>query len=254
MAGTRGLRMILRRLARSLHDQNWAAIAIEFLLLVLGVFLGIQVANWNQANGDRRIVDKYLADIAADIRADIQEAERTNDSAKLRMGASTYLLREAGVAAQRTEAELIRYPGFERIAIPEVAPPPVQRNRLWSDATKIYMYDALVSSGRIELIDDPRITRALREYYYIVSTLSATQIRTLVPMRQRILEAGIENGHSPWGVADEAVLVEQIRSDPGFATVVATSGQLAAVQLLISSALDEKARSLLPLLEKERRP
>ena len=253
--------MLLRRFAQSMKEQNWTAIAVEFVLLVLGVFLGIQVANWNQANADRRIVDKYLADIAADIRADIEEAARTNDSAKLRMGASTYLLREAGVAAQGTQTELIRYPGFEPAAIPEVAPPPAQRNRLWSDATKIYMYDtnrsaydALVSSGRIELIEDPRITRALREYYYTVSTLSATQIRTLVPMRQRILDAGIEKGHSPWGVADEAVLVEQIRRDPAFATVVATSGQLAGVQLLICSALDKKARELLPLLEKERRP
>jgi hypothetical protein len=37
--------MILRRLAQSLREQNWTAIGIEFVLLVLGVFLGIQVAN-----------------------------------------------------------------------------------------------------------------------------------------------------------------------------------------------------------------
>ena len=40
--------MILRRLAHNLREQNWTAIAIEFVLLVLGVFLGIQVANWNE--------------------------------------------------------------------------------------------------------------------------------------------------------------------------------------------------------------
>ena len=39
--------MILRRLSQSLKEQNWTAIWIEFILLVLGVFLGIQVANWN---------------------------------------------------------------------------------------------------------------------------------------------------------------------------------------------------------------
>ena len=41
--------MILRRLAQSLKEQNWTAITIEFVLLVLGVFLGIQAANWNTA-------------------------------------------------------------------------------------------------------------------------------------------------------------------------------------------------------------
>lgn len=45
--------MILRRLAHNLRDQNWTAITIEFVLLVAGVFLGIQVANWNDARGAR---------------------------------------------------------------------------------------------------------------------------------------------------------------------------------------------------------
>jgi len=39
--------MILRRLSQSLKTQNWTAIWIEFILLVSGVFLGIQVSNWN---------------------------------------------------------------------------------------------------------------------------------------------------------------------------------------------------------------
>ena len=39
--------MILRRFAEALKQQNWTAIAIEFVLLGLGVLLGIQVSNWN---------------------------------------------------------------------------------------------------------------------------------------------------------------------------------------------------------------
>ena len=41
--------MILRRFSESLKEQNWTAILIEFVLLVVGVFLGIQVSNWNEA-------------------------------------------------------------------------------------------------------------------------------------------------------------------------------------------------------------
>ena len=40
--------MILRRFAEALQAQNWISIWIEFVLLVAGVFLGIQVANWNE--------------------------------------------------------------------------------------------------------------------------------------------------------------------------------------------------------------
>jgi hypothetical protein len=36
--------MILRRLTNALKEQNWTTILIEFVLLVSGVFLGIQAA------------------------------------------------------------------------------------------------------------------------------------------------------------------------------------------------------------------
>jgi hypothetical protein len=40
--------MILRRLAQSLRRQDWFTVVLEIGIVVLGVFLGIQVANWNQ--------------------------------------------------------------------------------------------------------------------------------------------------------------------------------------------------------------
>jgi hypothetical protein len=40
--------MILRRLAQQLREQNWTTILIEFVLLVCGVFLGIQAADGNE--------------------------------------------------------------------------------------------------------------------------------------------------------------------------------------------------------------
>jgi hypothetical protein len=34
-------------------DQNWFAVAIDFVIVVFGVFIGIQVANWNEARADK---------------------------------------------------------------------------------------------------------------------------------------------------------------------------------------------------------
>ena len=48
--------MILSRLTQSMREQNWTAIWIEFVLLVGGVFLGIQVSNWNAARTHFRLV------------------------------------------------------------------------------------------------------------------------------------------------------------------------------------------------------
>jgi len=40
--------MLLRRLMIHVSDQNWFAVGIDFVIVVVGVFIGIQVANWNQ--------------------------------------------------------------------------------------------------------------------------------------------------------------------------------------------------------------
>ena len=40
------MRMILRRIAHHLLQQQWTAVLIEMVILVLGVFLGFQVTDW----------------------------------------------------------------------------------------------------------------------------------------------------------------------------------------------------------------
>ena len=69
--------MILRRLSQSLKEQNWTAIWIEFILLVSGVFLGIQVANWNESRKESIQELADLKNLAQDIRSDILEIDET---------------------------------------------------------------------------------------------------------------------------------------------------------------------------------
>ena len=41
--------MLLRRVIEHVKTQNWTAVALDFVIVVVGVFIGIQVANWNDA-------------------------------------------------------------------------------------------------------------------------------------------------------------------------------------------------------------
>ncbi|MEO0439157.1 MAG: hypothetical protein AAF098_19945 [Pseudomonadota bacterium] len=45
--------MLLRRITEYVKGQNWTAVAIDFFIVVVGVFIGIQVSNWNDALADR---------------------------------------------------------------------------------------------------------------------------------------------------------------------------------------------------------
>lgn len=59
--------MILRRLSQNLRTQNWVAIAIEFVLLVLGVYLGILAANWNLDRAARQETGRLLSQLEIEL-------------------------------------------------------------------------------------------------------------------------------------------------------------------------------------------
>jgi len=67
--------MILRHLAENLREQNWTAIVIEFLLLVVGVFLGIQVANWNDGRKEQAQAVLWRQQIIADLGQNMRDLQ-----------------------------------------------------------------------------------------------------------------------------------------------------------------------------------
>jgi len=61
--------MILRRIAAAVRRQDWFTVGVEIMIVVLGVFIGIQVANWNDARIDEGRAAAYLERISLDLDA-----------------------------------------------------------------------------------------------------------------------------------------------------------------------------------------
>jgi hypothetical protein len=64
--------MILRRVIARFRRQEWTAIGSDFLIVVVGVSIGIQVSNWNaarQAMEDERAFTQRLHDDAIEAEA-----------------------------------------------------------------------------------------------------------------------------------------------------------------------------------------
>ncbi|MBI1393569.1 MAG: hypothetical protein GC152_12575 [Alphaproteobacteria bacterium] len=60
--------MILRRVIEHVRNQNWTAVALDFVIVVVGVLLAMQISNWNEANAAGRqrglIVEALINDIS----------------------------------------------------------------------------------------------------------------------------------------------------------------------------------------------
>ena len=53
--------VILRQLAEGIKSQNWSIVFIEVLVLVVGIFIGLQVDDWNQSRKD--VVERAVPQI-----------------------------------------------------------------------------------------------------------------------------------------------------------------------------------------------
>ena len=60
--------MIFRRVKAHIEKENWFAVFIDFLIVVVGVFIGIQVANWNEGQQNRTEEKELLLRLHQEVR------------------------------------------------------------------------------------------------------------------------------------------------------------------------------------------
>ena len=74
--------MILRRLVAQLKDQHWTGVFIELAIVVLGVFIGMQVSNWNETRVEQARTAQVLDAFRADMRDYINVQKKFGEKAK----------------------------------------------------------------------------------------------------------------------------------------------------------------------------
>ena len=143
--------MILRRLTQSLKEQNWTAIWIEFILLVTGVFLGIQVSNWNA----ERVAEDQSLVFTQRLRADLK-IEAWNYEYMTRYYREVLANAEMALAEMEGQTELPN----ERFLV--AAYRATQDN---SPNRRRATFDELRATGNLVLIHDPTLLTAASFVY-----------------------------------------------------------------------------------------
>lgn len=67
--------MLLRSITQHVKDQNWFAVGIDFVIVVIGVYIGIQVSNWNDEVRVQSLEASYLSRVADELRSNIEMFE-----------------------------------------------------------------------------------------------------------------------------------------------------------------------------------
>lgn len=144
---------ILRRLSIRLREHDWIAVLIELAIVVVGVVIGIEAANWNQARQERQEERRYYAQLIEDLRADLNTLDLAiRQSRKHDRAAENVLsaLRSGKVpdGGPSRFAVDVHYAGFLFI------PRPARST-----------YDELISTGNLKLLRDRPAKDSIAAYY-----------------------------------------------------------------------------------------
>ncbi|MEQ1812414.1 MAG: hypothetical protein ABL889_20970, partial [Terricaulis sp.] len=152
--------MILRRIIAHFRKQEWTAIGIDFLIVVVGVFLGLQVNNWNEAAADRRAESAYLSQLQGDLQRIEGEVRDQIEFEQFqgRLAGATFDLIQHDRTADRS-----RRIGIALSAL-------TQRRTLRTESPT---FVDLQSSGNLEIISDPGLRAEIISYFFYTRRLEA---------------------------------------------------------------------------------
>jgi len=162
--------VVLSRLRKHIPSHDWFAVGVELLIVVVGVFIGLQVSNWNDLRSARREGHAYRARIVEDIRFDEASMQRRiNYYSRVRQ------FGEAALAALEqppgaTDGEQFLIDAFQATQIA-----PGLTNRI--------TYDEAISAGALDMIGDVSLRRKLATYYLTASLSEAVNLTTVPPYR-----------------------------------------------------------------------
>jgi hypothetical protein len=246
--------MLLRRVIEHVREQNWTAVAIDFAIVVVGVFVGIQVANWNEARVERELIAGHLSEIADDLRSHLESSADLEGSAAQRIAAVDFIHREA--FGTTLPSQLVVATG--RWQAPPAAPlAPAALDNLMGAVNLVRIsvrsrngYESLISSGRLGLVRNRALAQRIQAYYGDYDDLLDTQA-----MFRTFRNDGVRDQY-PLGVSvfdqrPAGEIVALARDHPGFAAYLRSQREWAILHYNLLLEVREATRTLLAAIEAE---
>lgn len=161
--------MILRRIREHVEHHNWFAVAIDLAIVVIGVFLGTQASNWNQARLEREQAREYRSMLLDDLNTNLTD-----------LGARDNYYRWVRSEGLATLASLRRPSGElgEQFLVDAY-----QASQIQPWALKRNTYDQILSVGAMGNLGRPLLREQIANYY-VGADVTGANIVALPPYRE----------------------------------------------------------------------
>ncbi len=145
--------MIIKRMAQAIRRQDWFAVFVEILVVIVGLMLAFQLDRWWEQRGDHAQEAQYIARLLVDIEADIESLEYAVELQSMRLELATLLMDVVG------DPELAMRRPLEFLGAI------VQSSYLYTPVLTTHTFEDMRSTGNIRLLRDTDIKNLLYDYY-----------------------------------------------------------------------------------------
>lgn len=163
--------MVIRRIRDHATDANWFAVAIDLLIVVIGVFLGMQASNWNEARVERQEGESYRARLVEDLRANESDLRQRRDYySQVRHHALAALNVLEHPSTPAGEPFLI-----DAFQATQIVPRTMSR----------FTYDEMIAAGGLDRLGDSGLRTQIKNFYAGMETAETT-LRSTPPYREHL--------------------------------------------------------------------
>jgi len=241
--------MRLRKVSKHVKEQNWFAVGLDFLIVVCGILIAFQITTWNEARQDRRSEQRYLAELAVNLEADLAQVRSGQEVSLQRLVAAEAIL--AGAVPNYA-----RPPFFAQIDRDLLSPgafddyPYATLSAYFFMVSSRSTFEELIQTGNIRVISNRSLVNELTGYYDRIDRERGND-DIMLTQAEGMLDWVRENGV---GMADRASLAKTIdlaKADKSFLGFVKMARFLAYFQYTRLLRLEADTATLLTAVESE---
>jgi len=192
--------MLLRKVNEHFTAQNWGALTLDVIVLVIGVFIGIQVSNWNEVRLTNERGEELTERLVADLREEAWNIASIDEYMQDVLDNAERLRRALAGESELANADLVIH-AFRA------------SQYLWRPKVRV-TYDELISTGGIGLITDAELRRAA-SIHYNSRAFDDIQIRGSQSLYRQIFRQIVPTPvHRELGVScgDRGVVINDLRA------------------------------------------
>ena len=181
----------MKRLRQSIGNISYGTLALELIVVVLGILIAFQIDRWAAERGDRSKEYEYLVRLKEDLQMEIQSFDRGARIAASRI--SNVLALEQAVADPSVAHDQNQLPA----AVVRVS---------WRSFPQIdaFVYTELQSTGNITFIRSDSLRRELASYYSQIGNYTRVGTERFIHEQFDRLTAGILTTAEQLGVENDS--------------------------------------------------